>query len=225
MQIRNDRVTVSAPAKIFRWRVSRVDQLKRLCLFPSLDPARNRSSAFEKVSMSISFVTRGAAAIASVVVCTSVHAAIVDTFTVGSGDKSSTIQIDFENGNGYLINYSWSASAHSSWDAMLAIDAALPNMSMQYDTYSFGVFLTGVTIGADTNYGQGDVDPYENYWHLWTKDSAQWEQAMFGASDRNLVNGASDAWVFGSSTVPQNIPAPGAAVVFMASAFFIPRRR
>ena len=225
MQIRNDRVTVSAPAKIFRWRVSRVDQLKRLCLFPSLDPARNRSSAFEKVSMSILFVTRGAAAIASVVVCTSVHAAIVDTFTVGAGDKSASIQIDFENGNGYLINYSWSASAQSSWDAMLAIDAALPNMSMQYDTYSFGVFLTGVTIGADTNYGQGDVDPYENYWHLWTKDSAQWEQAMFGASDRNLVNGASDAWVFGSSTVPQNIPAPGAAVVFMASALVARRRR
>jgi hypothetical protein len=48
---------------------------------------------------------------------------------------------------------------------------------------------------------------------------------MFGASDRNLVNGASDAWVFGSSTVPQNIPAPGAAVVFMASTFFTRRRR
>ena len=225
MQIRNDRVTVNAPAKNFRRRASRVDQFVRLSLFPSLDPARNRSSAFEKVSMSISFVTRGAAAIASVVVCTSVHAAIVDTFTVGFGDKSASIQIDFENGNGYLINYSWSASAQSSWDAMLAIDAALPNMSMLYDTYSFGVFLTGVTIGADTNYGQGDVEPYENYWHLWTKDSAQWEQAMFGASDRNLVNGASDAWVFGSSTVPQNIPAPGAAVVFMASALVARRRR
>jgi len=175
--------------------------------------------------MSISFVTRGAAAIASVVVCTSVHAAIVDTFTVGSGDKSASIQIDFENGNGYLINYSWSASAQSSWDAMLAVDTALSNMSMQYDTYSFGVFLTGVTIDADTNYGQGDVEPYENYWHLWIKDSGQWEQAMFGASDRILFNGASDAWVFGSSTAPQNIPAPGAVVLIMASAFGARRRR
>ena len=225
VQIRNDRVTVSAPAKIFRWRVSRVDQLKRLCLFPSLDPARNRSSAFEKVSMFISIDTRGAAAIASVVVCTSVHAAIVDTFTVGAGDKSASIQIDFENGNGYLINYSWSASAQSSWDAMLAVDTALSNMSMQYDTYSFGVFLTGVTIDADTNYGQGDIEPYENYWHFWTKDSGQWEQAMFGASDHPLVNGGSDAWVFGSSTVPQNIPAPGAAMLIMASAFGARRRR
>ncbi len=225
MQIRNDRVTVSALAKIFRWRVSRVDQLKRLSLFPSLDPARNRSSAFEKVSMFISIPTRGVAAIASVVVCASVHAAIVDTFTVGSGDKSASIQIDFENGNGYLINYSWSASAQSSWDAMLAVDTALSNMSMQYDTYSFGVFLTGVTIDADTNYGQGDVEPYENYWHFWTKDSGQWEQAMFGASDRILFNGASDAWVFGSSTAPQNIPAPGAAVLIMASAFGARRRR
>ena len=176
--------------------------------------------------MFISFATRSVAALAcSVVLVTSVNAAIVDTYSVGSGDKSATIQIDFENGNGYLVNYSWSASTHSSWDAMLAIDTALPNMSMQYDTYSFGVFLTGVTIGADTNYGQGDVEPYENYWHLWTKDSGQWEQAMFGASDRILVNGANDAWVFGSSTAPQNIPAPGAVVLIMASVFGARRRR
>lgn len=175
--------------------------------------------------MSSLFATRGVAAIASVFFCTSVHAAIVDTFTVGSGDKSASIQIDFENGNGYLINYSWSASAQSSWDAMLAVDTALSNMSMQYDTYSFGVFLTGVTIDADTNYGQGDVEPYENYWHFWTKDSGQWEQAMFGASDRILFSGASDAWVFGSSTTPQNIPAPSVAVLIMASAFGARRRR
>ena len=225
MQIRNDRVTVSAPAKIFRWRVSRVDQLKRLCLFLPWILRETGRPHLRKFSMFISFVTRGVAAIASVVVCTSVHAAIVDTFTVGAGDKSASIQIDFENGNGYLINYSWSASAHSSWDAMLAVDTALSNMSMQYDTYSFGVFLTGVTIDADTNYGQGDVEPYENYWHFWTKDSGQWEQAMFGASDRILVNGASDAWVFGSSTAPQNIPAPGVAMLIMASAFGARRRR
>ena len=226
MQIRNDRVTVSAPAKMFRRRVSRVDQLKRLCLFPPWILRETGHPHLRKFPMFISFATYSVAALAcSVVLATSVNAAIVDTYSVGSGDKSATIQIDFENGNGYRVNYSWSANAHSSWDAMLAIDAALPNMSMQYDTYSFGVFLTGVTIGADTNYGQGDVEPYENYWHLWTKDSAQWEQAMFGASDRNLVNGGSDAWVFGSSNVPQNIPAPGAAVVFMASAFFTRRRR
>ena len=89
----------------------------------------------------------------------------------------------------------------------------------------FGVFLTGVSIGSDTNYGQGDIEPYENYWHFWTKDSGQWEQAMFGASDHPLVNGGSDAWVFGSSTTPQNIPAPGAAVLIMASAFGARRRR
>ncbi len=225
MQIRNDRVTVSAPAKIFRWRVSRVDQLKRLCLFFPWILRETGHPHLRKFSMFISIATRGAAAIASVVVCTSVHAAIVDTFTVGSGDKSASIQIDFENGNGYLINYSWSASAHSSWDAMLAVDTALSNMSMQYDTYSFGVFLTGVTIDADTNYGQGDVEPYENYWHFWTKDSGQWEQAMFGASDHPLVNGGSDAWVFGSSTAPQNIPAPGVAMLIMASAFGARRRR
>ena len=226
MQIRNDRVTVSAPAKMFRRRVSRVDQLKWLCLFLPWILRETGHPHLRKFPMFISFATRSVAAFAcSVVLVTSVNAAIVDTYSVGAGDKSSTIQIDFENGNGYLINYVWSASAHSSWDAMLAVDTALSNMSMQYDTYSFGVFLTGVTIDADTNYGQGDVEPYENYWHLWIKDSGQWEQAMFGASDRILVNGGSDAWVFGSSTAPQNIPAPGAVVLIMASTFGARRRR
>ncbi len=175
--------------------------------------------------MSNSFATRGVAALLSVGFGVSANAAIVQTFSVGSGNKSSVIQIDFQNGNGYQINYSWSQSAHSSWDAMLGIDAALPQMSMQFDTYSFGVFLTGVTIGVDTNYGQGDVAPYENYWHFWTRDSGQWQQAMIGASDRTLVDGSNDAWVFGSSTAPQSIPAPGAAMVLVASAFFTRRRR
>jgi hypothetical protein len=36
---------------------------------------------------------------------------------------------------------------------------------------------------------------------------------MFGASDRTLTNGSRDAWVFGSSAVPQTVPAPGAIVL------------
>ena len=46
--------------------------------------------------MFISFATRSVAALAcSVVLVTSVSAAIVDTYSVGSGDKSAIIQIDF----------------------------------------------------------------------------------------------------------------------------------
>jgi hypothetical protein len=33
---------------------------------------------------------------------------------------------------------------------------------------------------------------------------------MFGASDRTLTDGSRDAWVFGSSAVPQAVPGPGA---------------
>jgi MYXO-CTERM domain-containing protein len=41
---------------------------------------------------------------------------------------------------------------------------------------------------------------------------------MFGASDRMLVDGSKDAWVFGSSDVPQAVPAPGALLALAAAA-------
>ena len=151
------------------------------------------------------------------------YAAIIADFDIGIGANLASIQIDQEDGDGYLFYVRWDSANYTSWDALVDIDAALPTFSMTYDTYSWGIFLTGITIGGDTNYGQGDLWPIENYWHLWLQDTGSWDQAAFGASDRVLFNGASDAWVFGSSIVPQSVPAPGAITLF--SIAVCPRRR
>lgn len=159
------------------------------------------------------------AAVAAALVLTSSHAfaGIVATYDVGTGTSTSTIQVDFSNGNGYVINLSWTEPMNG-FQAMQAVAAALPGSQLQYDVYPFGTFLTGIGLGADYEYGNGDLWPVENYWHYWTEVGGQWEMAMFGASDRTLTNGSRDAWVFGSSAVPQAVPAPGVGVVLMLAA-------
>ncbi|MSR29561.1 MAG: hypothetical protein EXS03_08320 [Phycisphaerales bacterium] len=146
------------------------------------------------------------------------HGALIATYEIGTGPSAASVQIDQEDGDGYLFNIHWDGSAYSSWNTLVDIDAALGNLSLQYDTYSWGILLTGVSIDGDSDYGTGDLWPIKNYWHFWVRDSGSWEWAMFGATDRALFSGAHDAWVFGSPSAPQSIPAPGAAGFTLASA-------
>ncbi len=158
------------------------------------------------------------AAVAASSLCAhTLQAGIIATYDVGSGTNAATIQIDQEDGDGYLFNVHWEGATYSSWDALLDIDASLTSLSMQYDAYSWGNFLTGIAIDGDSDYGTGDLWPIENYWHLWIADSGSWQQAVVGASDRALFNGASDAWVFGSAAAPQSVPAPAALSLLLVS--------
>jgi hypothetical protein len=165
------------------------------------------------------------AAVAAALVLTSSHAlaGIVATYDVGTGTSTSTIQVDFSNGNGYVVNLSWTEPM-SGFQAMQAIAAGIAGAQLQYDVFPFGSFVTGIGLGADFEYGNGDLWPIENYWHYWTAEgAAPFEAAMFGAADRTLQDGSRDAWVFGSSAAPAAIPAPGALA--LAACAGLSRRR
>jgi hypothetical protein len=149
------------------------------------------------------------AALAVVCFASSSSAAIIYTYSIGSGSSTSSVQIDFANGNGYLFNVSWDQPMNG-YQLLQFIDAELTSVSHTSQVFSFGVFVTGIGVGADFDFGTGDLWPIENYWHYWTKDSGSWEQAMVGASSRTIFDGSFDAWVFGSSALPQAVPAPGA---------------
>ena len=137
-------------------------------------------------------------------------AGIVASYDVGAGLYASTIQVDFENGNGYLFTLRWTEPTNG-FQALQQAIAAVPGASLQFQSFSFGAFVTGIGVGADFQYGEGDLWPVENYWHYWTAEGdAPFEAAMFGAADRTLQDGSRDAWVFGSSIAPAAIPAPGA---------------
>ncbi len=149
---------------------------------------------------------------------------ILGSFSAGTGGSSATIQVDFANGNGYLFDWHFSGESTSGWAALSGLAASLDELTIQADDFGWGAFLTGVGVNADWDYGTGDQWPIENYWHYWVKDTGEWEQSWVGASDRILENGDSDAWVFGSSTLPQGVPAPGALVVLAVALRAVPRR-
>ena len=154
-----------------------------------------------------------AAAFAAIAISSShAFAGIVASYDVGTGTSTSTIQVDFTNGNAYQVTLRWD-TAMNGFDALQAATSAITGAALAYDAYPFGNFVTGIGFDADYEYGNGDLWPIENYWHYWTEVNGQWEMAMFGASDRMLVDGSKDAWVFGSSDVPQAVPAPGAAEI------------
>ena len=166
------------------------------------------------------------AAVAAAIALSSSHAfaGIVATYAVGTGTSTSTIQVDFTNGNGYVVELSWTEPM-DGFEAMQAIAAAIPGAQLQYDVYPFGSFVTGIGLGADYEYGTGDLWPIENYWHYWTEVDGQWQMAMFGASDRTLTDGSKDAWVFGSAAAPQAVPAPGVVAVALLAMARSRRRR
>jgi hypothetical protein len=141
-------------------------------------------------------------------------AAIIASYSVGSGSSTSSVQIDFSNGNGYLFTVRWDEPMNG-YQLLQYIDSQLTSVSHTAQVFSFGVFVTGIGVGADTEYGEGDLWPIENYWHYWTQDSGTWQQAMVGASDRTIFNGSFDAWVFGSSVAPQAVPAPSALALLV----------
>ena len=161
------------------------------------------------------------AAVAAATVLSSTHAlaGIVAAYDIGTGAATSTIQVDFSNGNGYLVTLRWDpADALNGFDALVRVRDLVPGSTLQYDQYPFGAFITGIGLGADYEYGTGDLWPIENYWHYWTEVGGQWQLAMFGASDRLLSDGSADAWVFGSSAAPQAVPGPGAGLLLIVAA-------
>jgi hypothetical protein len=156
------------------------------------------------------------AATVAAIVLSSPHAlgGIVSTYDVGSGANLATFQVDFSNGNGYIVNVRWDAAENgfTGFGATQRMHLGIAGSQLDYQAFSFGAFVTGIGIGADYEYGEGDLWPkVENFWHYWVKTDGQWEQAMFGPSDHVLTNGAEVAWVFGSPAAPQAVPAPGAA--------------
>ena len=173
--------------------------------------------------------TLSAAALAAIAFTAShATAGIVASYDVGAGSNLATVQVDFTNGNGYVLNLRWSDAQNgmTGFGATQAIAAVVPGGQLAFESYSFGAFVTGIGIGGDYEYGTGDLWPdVENYWHYWVKSNGQWEQAMFGPSDHVLANGTEFAWVFGSGAAPQAVPAPGALGAALAFALGTRRRR
>ncbi len=171
---------------------------------------------------SIVLVTISAACFA----VTAAPADLVDTYSVGSGAKTSYLQFDFANSNTYLYAVRYDGTLRGA-DLLAIVALAQPGF-FSYETvsFSFGDALLGVTIGADTNAGFGTPPDYVDYWHYWTRDSeaTPWIASLIGFADRTVSNGSWDGWVFNSNGQPSAIPTPAAGFL-LACVGLTPRRR
>ncbi|MDG2292411.1 MAG: hypothetical protein P8L37_07105 [Phycisphaerales bacterium] len=155
---------------------------------------------------------------------------IIESFDVGEGLFTSTVQIDFANGNGYLFEVRWSSGTTTGWDLMTTIADEVDGFSLDYSTSEWGVFLQGIDAFGDSDWGIGAGWPdVEDYWHYWTKDSAadDWLFAMVGADVRTVSDGSWDGWVFLSAESPQpiGVPAPGGLLIGTLALFTCRSRR
>lgn len=167
--------------------------------------------------------------IGSTLVATSAQAELVGRWAVGQGDSLATIQFDFQGGDTYVFDVSFSGDSFTGQDVFVLLDAEDSIFDFDYEviSYSFGDFLTGVGIEDSYDYGDGSEGPdYVNYWHYWNRDGASfdWEASMVGFGTRILTDGAEDAWVFGSDDAPSLVPLPG-TVAMLAGGLILRRRR
>ncbi len=178
------------------------------------------------------------AAVAACLAVTPCFAGIIDTYSVGSGQFHSTVQIDFSTGDGYVFNVAWSGTA-TGMDLLQIIDQAMSvndpeAFQLVTDDFGWGAFVSGLGVGDSYEYGTGDLWPeVENYWHYWTDSGTaggpgnDWQSSWIGASDRIAYDGSRDGWVFILPDAPQSVPTPAAAVVALlfGGSLGSPRRR
>ncbi len=138
---------------------------------------------------------------------------LVGSWSVGTGEETASVQIDFMNGNSYLFDLSFDDELRGREVFDLLTEAANTIGDLTFDftviSYSFGDFLTGITLNDDADYGEGSPPDYLDTWAYWTAEGTEvWSSSMIGFSDRILVDGSRDAWVFGTGAAPATIPAP-----------------
>jgi len=154
------------------------------------------------------------------------HAEFVGGWTVGDGANASYLQFEFTNSNTYLYEVRYDGSIRGS-DLLGIVAAAQPGFfSYQVISFSFGDALFAVAIGSDSDEGFGTPPDYLDYWHYWTRGSADapWTASMTGFADRVVANGSWDGWVFNSNAAPSIVPAP-ASLALLAGAAAVRRRR
>ncbi|MFM7807116.1 MAG: hypothetical protein ACKPEA_04195 [Planctomycetota bacterium] len=158
------------------------------------------------------------AATAACVAISSAHAGLVSSQTIGTGASAATLQFDFENGNTHLVTVRFDGVL-TGFGALERVATQATGGQLDFLSFSFGKFVTGIGVGGDCQYGEGELWPIENYWHYWTAEgAAPLAESWTGAADRVLQDGSRDAWVFGSSAAPAAVPAPGALSLAIALA-------
>ncbi|MHC4554990.1 MAG: PEP-CTERM sorting domain-containing protein [Planctomycetota bacterium] len=152
-----------------------------------------------------------------------VSASIIE---VGTG--TNTVGIEIEWSDGFLQEFavSFDTPSITGWDAISLVEA---NTSMALVANDWGTpeepswFIDGITFDTHSDIGYGGG---EDWWHYWTKDADQdWVSSQIGVSQRVLVDGDTDGFVYGHKFAPGQIPEPATMALLAFGGLLIRKKR
>jgi len=156
-------------------------------------------------------------------------------YSVGTGSNTSTVAIDFDEDHRFLFTYNWDFAgedAATSWDALEAIAETTEDQST-FDSYSgsdLAVLYTGYSFGnfvEDFSYDGATKYNYTGPWNGWffylSDDNLNWTSSMVGVSDRDLLDGSYDSFVWSNQDsewgpairTPGAMPIPEPVTIFL----------
>lgn len=128
---------------------------------------------------------------------------------VGNGNSHAEVTVEFVDGTFYVFEVSF--DGQTTGLGLLDVIETSTTLTTIRNDFGWGVFVDGISYEGHSNMGYGGG---ENWWHYWIKDpGGNWQSPSYGASSRTVIDGCSDAWIYGRAGMP--IPEP--ATVLLAA--------
>jgi len=135
------------------------------------------------------------------------------TDTAGVGSSSAFMAINFSDGAQFNFQVSFDGTIKG--EALLDLLDAETDLNVIYEYYTNKEnkvirYVDGFSYGDHVNQGFAGG---ENWWHYWTADSLKpngkpdWVYSNVGCSERDVVDGSWDGWVYGRASTPY-VPEP-----------------
>jgi len=136
---------------------------------------------------------------------------------VGAGDNTAGMYVEWKDGFSMEFVLKFAEESISGMELIQRVAQETP-LTIVVKNFGFGDYVDGIAYEGHDNEGWGGG---EDWWHYWIKGAGQdWTSSMFGASERVVVDGASDGWVYGRAGIPEP-----ATLMLVATGVLLVRRR
>ncbi|MFP4054214.1 MAG: PEP-CTERM sorting domain-containing protein [Phycisphaerae bacterium] len=125
-----------------------------------------------------------------------------DVTTVGTGNKTASLFVQFEDRSFHEFQYRFDGSITGE-DLLTELDART-DLAVQLQDYGFGYFVNAMSYQGHSN---GLYRGGEDWWHYWNRPAGgEWSASWVGISDRVLDDGDADGFVYGYADAPGALP-------------------
>lgn len=143
-----------------------------------------------------------------------------DMPTVGSGNSSAGVYLEFSDGALYEFDVLFDDTTTGL--GLFDIIEGHTSLTTVRQDFGFGVFIDGISYEGHSDIGYGGD---EDWWHYWIMEptDTDWISPMYGAVDRVVTDGARDGWIYGRAGAP--LPEPTSLAMIGLGSIAILRRK